>query len=252
MDLQRLKRNWDAFGRHDPLWAVLGLPDKRGNRWDVDEFFAWGRDEIDRVLDYVQSLGLVVPRGRALDFGCGVGRLTQALAVHFDEVDGVDIAPSMIRLADRFNRHPKSCRYHLNDRSDLRSFPDRSFDFVYSNITLQHIEPIYSTRYIREFVRVLSEPGVLVFQIPSERVPGSEVSPGFSWRKTLSPLTPPFLRPALRWIVDRAKPSMEGFGIPVPDVVDVLETSGAKLVDVQPDTWMPDWIAYRYCAVKSG
>jgi SAM-dependent methyltransferase len=252
MDLQRLKRNWDAFGRRDPLWAVLALPDKRGNRWDVEEFFAWGRDEIEGVLEYVRSRGLEIPSGRALDFGCGVGRLTQALALHFENVDGVDIAPSMIRLAERYNRHPTTCRYHLNDRADLGQFPDSSFDFIYSNITLQHIEPRYSERYISEFVRLLSERGALVFQVPSEPVPGSVKPPGRSLRKTISPITPAFLRPALRWIVDRRSPSMEGFGIPRTDVIRLLEEAGAKVVDVQPDTWSPDWIAYRYCVTRFG
>ncbi len=39
----------------------------------------------------------------------------------------------------------------------LRSFQDNSFDFIYSNIVLQHIEPDVSERYVREFVRLLAD-----------------------------------------------------------------------------------------------
>ena len=43
--------------------------------------------------------GSPAARRSALDFGCGIGRLSQALAEHFDQVYGVDISPKMIELA---------------------------------------------------------------------------------------------------------------------------------------------------------
>ena len=101
MDKQfnQLRQTWDYLGEHDPLWAILSFPQKRGNRWQLEEFFATGRDEIDAVLKDVANRFPDVPRCCALDFGCGVGRLTRALAAHFDRVIGVDVAASMIRQA---------------------------------------------------------------------------------------------------------------------------------------------------------
>ncbi len=43
MTFKRLRRNWDALGKTDPFWAILSVPDKKGNRWDLDEFLATGR-----------------------------------------------------------------------------------------------------------------------------------------------------------------------------------------------------------------
>jgi SAM-dependent methyltransferase len=143
-------------------------PTKRGGKWDIDEFFATGRAEIDSVLDYVRSLPVELKRTRALDFGCGVGRLTQALCRHFVECHGVDIAPSMIGLAAKYNRFGAKCLYHLNDAPNLALFADDTFDFVYSNIALQHIRPEYSVGYIAEFMRLLVPGGVSIFQLPSE------------------------------------------------------------------------------------
>jgi ubiquinone/menaquinone biosynthesis C-methylase UbiE len=53
-------------------------------------------------------------------------------------VVGVDIAPSMIELAEEMNRHGGRCRYVLNGEDNLRVFPESFFDLIYSNITLQH------------------------------------------------------------------------------------------------------------------
>ena len=40
MDLKQLQKNWDEFGKTDPLWAILTSPDRKGGKWDPEEFFA--------------------------------------------------------------------------------------------------------------------------------------------------------------------------------------------------------------------
>lgn len=171
MLLKALRRQWDRFGRSDPLWAVLSLPDKRHGGWNEAEFFATGEREVGDVLAHARSLGVSVRPDRALDFGCGVGRLTQALAPHFERVDGVDIAPSMLEQAARYDRHPGRCFFHLNDRPDLALFPDRSFTFIYTSLVLQHLPVPVARGYMREFLRLLAPSGLLVFHLPSEPFP---------------------------------------------------------------------------------
>src|SRR5262245_46241457 len=169
MRLRALRRHWDRLGRQDPLWAVLTDPEKRHGGWDVDQFFRAGADELSAILEHAAQLGLDVPRRRALDFGCGVGRVTRAMAGAFERSDGVDISASMLRIARRHNRDPSRCVYHLNVARDLSIFPDASFTFVFSTLVLQHIAPHDSKRYIRELLRVVAPGGLLVFQVPSHR-----------------------------------------------------------------------------------
>ncbi len=88
MHIKELKVQWDKFGRTEPLYAILTCHGKEGNKWGLDEFFEMGEKEIDDLMSYIGSLGLVFPRGTALDFGCGVGRLTQALSSYFNQVCG--------------------------------------------------------------------------------------------------------------------------------------------------------------------
>ena len=92
MNLKNLRKNWDAFGKADPMWAIITNPDKKGNKWDKDEFFLTGRREIGNLIRYINSLHFEIKRKKVLDFGCGIGRLSQALARHFESVHGVDIA----------------------------------------------------------------------------------------------------------------------------------------------------------------
>jgi len=89
--LRRHQRDWEDLGELDPYWAILAYPERRFGRWDLDEFFRTGAEEIARLEAEMQRLGRPARRERALDFGCGVGRLTQALAPHFERVVGVDV-----------------------------------------------------------------------------------------------------------------------------------------------------------------
>jgi ubiquinone/menaquinone biosynthesis C-methylase UbiE len=243
MDVKDLRQDWDAFGKADPLWAILTFPEKRGRRWDVTEFFDTGKQEIEALMKDVDSVGGTGSRSRALDFGCGAGRLTQALAGYFDEVHGVDVAPSMINLARRYNRNGDRCRYHLNDCSSLRLFEDNTFDLVYSVITLQHIDPADSKNYISEFVRTLAPGGLLVFQIPSTP------------RRHLRARIKHAIAVRLLWLFRRLgypqRPIMTMHGIKREEVEDLLRQSGAQIVRVRQDgSAGDDWISYRYFARK--
>jgi ubiquinone/menaquinone biosynthesis C-methylase UbiE len=191
LNLKALRKHWDLFASRDPLWAILTHPDRKGSRWDTREFFETGVWEIGRSLEQVTALHPSLRKLRALDFGCGVGRLTQPLAQHFEQAYGVDISPSMIQQANDYNQRGARCQYVLNERSDLHVFPDQHFDFIYSNITLQHMPPRYSRRYIAEFMRVLAPGGALLFQLPSEaRDPGSKIGRAIirlTWECMVSP-----------------------------------------------------------------
>jgi SAM-dependent methyltransferase len=142
-------------------------PARKGGRWDVREFNATGRSEIAASLAHLDRMGACRRRERALDFGCGAGRLTAALATGFAEVTGVDISPPMLEQAARINGGDGRCRYVLGDTADLRAFPDASFDLVYSSLVLQHIPPPLTGRYLTEFVRVLRPGGAIMLLVPA-------------------------------------------------------------------------------------
>jgi SAM-dependent methyltransferase len=162
--LAKLRKDWEEVATVDPLWAILAAPGARGGHWQLDEFFATGEEEIAGVLAAAERLGWPKQHDTALDFGCGVGRLTRALGDRFHEAVGVDIAEEMVRLARELNEG-RNCRFELNTRSDLSAFDDGSFDFVYSTLVLQHLPRRELVQgYIGEFLRVLRPGGLAVFQ----------------------------------------------------------------------------------------
>ena len=166
--LRRHQRDWEELGDLDPCWAILAFPERRYGRWDLDEFFRSGEQEIAGLAVDMQRLGYPARRERALDFGCGVGRLTRALATHFRHCYGLDVSAPMIAAARKLNATYPNCEFVLNDNPDLRMFPDGHFDLIYSVLVLQHLPTRAAIgAYVADFARVLAAGGLLVCQIPS-------------------------------------------------------------------------------------
>jgi ubiquinone/menaquinone biosynthesis C-methylase UbiE len=162
--LDKLKNAWEGLASRDALSAILTDDSKAGGKWDLAEFMATGDAEIETVMNHLAAIGHPPDfRGAALDFGCGVGRLTQALARRFAACVGVDISEQMVRQADLLNQYPH-CRYVASSAKRL-PFEDTSFAFLYSNIVLQHVPRALAKNYLREFIRVLAPGGVLVFGV---------------------------------------------------------------------------------------
>jgi SAM-dependent methyltransferase len=171
MDLKALQTQWESLGKNDPLWAVLSHDSQRHGAWDLEDFFATGDATVDDLMARVSACLPDSRRQYALDFGCGVGRLSRPLTKYYDSVVGVDISRPMVDAACRYNTVPDRCSYIVNTRDDLSVFPTSSMDLVLSLIVLQHMAPLYSKAYIAEFVRLIRPGGAAVFQAPVAHQP---------------------------------------------------------------------------------
>lgn len=262
MELRHLQSAWDEFGRNNPFEEIL-VADQKGYKWQPEEFFRIGLEDIRGIMEYVGSLNFKVLRKKALDFGCGVGRATQALTNYFDEVYGVDIAPSMIELANKFNRYPDRCKYYLNQTDNLIVFPDNSFDFIFSTLTLQHMQPSYSKKYINEFLRILAPGGLLIFQQPSRRLRIKTL------RRAISNLflycLSIFNYRLREKIIQRFRgkglyifyylfciPGQQIYSLRQRELVKFLKEKGARIIDMKEDRSSGEcFISIRYCVTKT-
>lgn len=244
MSLKHTQKLFEEFGAIDPMFAVLSEKSLRGNRWDPEEFFATGRQEIADSLAYVQSLGVPLSKGAALDFGCGVGRLSQALCEEFEEVTGVDISSSMIEAAQKFNQHGDRCKYLCNTRADLSLLPDGYFDFVYTDKVLQHMHPDFSNAYIIDFFRILKPGGMALFQIPS----GRKIEKGSLREKWYNLQKGPLRR---FWKRVRGKQPVEMHHIHHSQVEELIAQAGGQLIEAtKRGSVRRHRESYFYCAIR--
>jgi 2-polyprenyl-3-methyl-5-hydroxy-6-metoxy-1,4-benzoquinol methylase len=241
MRLKDLQKNWDTFGRIDPLWSILADPLKKGNKWKLYEFFKTGEKAVSSIMDYIKSIKIDLNKEKALDFGCGIGRLTQALANYFDQVYGIDIAPSMIRLANKYNKYRNICQYLLNERADLALFSADTFDFIYSVLTLQHMEPK---------LRILKPNGLIVFQLLSEPNPKNSLQRLKYFIKSKLPKS--FLEFLLTCkSVVFNQPTVECYGLKTDTVFSLIEKQrGKTIVIIESPTPATDYLSFKYFVTK--
>lgn len=166
-------QDWDYLGTTNPYWGVLSHDRFLSARIDdaaFHDFFATGDQHIRMVFSVIESN---FSRGfrptRALDFGCGVGRLLPALAQRCDSVVGVDVSPAMLAEAR------KNCdRRKLDNVSLLRADDDLatlrgSFDFIHSFIVFQHIPPPRGFKILAHLIERLSEDGIAALHVTYAR-----------------------------------------------------------------------------------
>ena len=166
MSLSRSRMDWEEMGILDPCWAILSQPEKRNGRWKLADFLATGDAEIAQVMLQAKQFGFPMGRARALDFGCGMGRLTWALSSYFDHVTGIDISRPMVFKASALNRGG-NCAFIVSNSVAL-PFTSQTFDLVLSAIVLQHVPDKRAIRnYIAEFARVIRPGGLIVMQLPN-------------------------------------------------------------------------------------
>jgi len=133
--------SWRRWGRLDPYFGVLA--DERFSSSKIEqyryEFFATGAKFIAHVLRRYSTNFGDLPRRRALDHGCGVGRLTLPLASHFLDVLALDVSPEMLVEARSNALRAGVANATFAPADDELSNAPGVFDFVNSHMVLQHV-----------------------------------------------------------------------------------------------------------------
>lgn len=162
-------RDWERFGSTDPYFAVLTAPEFHGRVSGPERarFFRSGVEHIDTIFSIIhERLDPTFAPRRALDFGCGVGRLLIPLAARCSEVTGMDISPSMLAESRRNCDAAGATNVRLVQSDDSLSALDGEFDFIHTYIVLQHIPVARGELIVRGLARRLAPNGIAMIQVP--------------------------------------------------------------------------------------
>ena len=135
-----------SFDRHAESYQELHAKSlKAAGSGDTPEYFALYK------LRCLERLGAKEP---ILDFGCGIGNLTEHLVESFRDVHGYDPSTESLRLA---KARAESATFH----HDLQTVPDGSFGTVVLAGVLHHVEP--------------SARSELLFSVKNKLLPGGRI-----------------------------------------------------------------------------
>jgi cyclopropane fatty-acyl-phospholipid synthase-like methyltransferase len=102
---------------------------------------------------------------RALDFGCGVGRIVIPLAERCGSVLGVDVADSMLVNARLLCQQRNLSNVRFARCDDSLEGVDGGFDLVHSYIVFQHVPPGRGLPLLERLLRKLNANGVGVIHV---------------------------------------------------------------------------------------
>lgn len=118
----------------------------------------------------VEREGLRIGARRVLDAGCGEGAIAMALGARHPRihVEGVEVSPTNVRLAQSLNRFPN---VHLGQglaEEVHELYPAGSFDLVYSLAVLEHVRDVEAT--IASIMTVVRPGGRFCFVVPMHEI----------------------------------------------------------------------------------
>ena len=145
--LRAERDRWERLAR-DPYYAVLNVEENRGAALAEDvraRFAKSGDEDMARTFDDIRRW--ITPSFapmRAVDFGCGVGRLTIPIARVARQVTGIDISETML---DEARRNAEALGIHNATFTTSVEYFDQPgdarepVDFVHAYIVFQHMPP---------------------------------------------------------------------------------------------------------------
>lgn len=239
----RVSRAWSALGEAAPHWSVLTEDRFQAGTMDAAALAAFhetGEGEVSRLEAWLRRAGLPLPGPGAVcaEYGCGVGRITRALARRFG---------SRVRAFDVSEPHLRAARaqmdadgidtvefVHVRGAADLAEHL-AGYDLFYSIITLQHSPPPIILDVLERAFAGLRPGGCAFFQVPT-------YAQGYAYSAAAADLAS-----------DRPEAEMEMHFVPQQAVFHLAHRAGLEVVEVRPD-WcigrFGEWISNTFLLTK--
>lgn len=143
---------WEKFAVENAEYYILShgkinFSTKEGQNY----FFESGQKDTGLLLVNVQDY--IKKKEKALEIGCGIGRLVFAHATKFKEVNGVDVSKTMLnrlRALAALKNINNVNTFLSSEHWDKEDY----YDYIYSFIVFQHI---VSFDIIKDYIRRISK-----------------------------------------------------------------------------------------------
>jgi ubiquinone/menaquinone biosynthesis C-methylase UbiE len=181
--LEASRQFWDEKARENPYWYVSSAGPYEGR--NLAEFWASG----PKIWSDLKSESGYQPRrgDTVVEIGCGVGRLTRAIAPEVGRVFAFDLSEEMLTIA-RDSVEAANASFHRAETPALAEIADGFVDAFVAYCVFQHLPDLGVLRaYLNAAARVLKPGGTLIFTMSPR-----------TWRDSLA-----FALRLRRWLVER-------------------------------------------------
>ncbi len=223
--LAHIQASWQKLGREEPHWSVLTTEEFKQTNLAAnhERFYASGNGNAGQFLHFLGRNGCF-PDGVAdktvLEYGCGVGRVTHALAQHFGRVYACDISAPHLALAKQWTDGLGLTNLtftQIQRPQDVLALP--KVHAVYTVIVLQHNPPPVIRMILQGLLSALLPGGVALFQVTTYRE-------GYTF------VARDYLRTARARLGE-----VEMHVLPQRRVFEIIAQAGCRVLEVLDDAW---------------
>ena len=225
---------WSLLGRTDPYFAVLTRERYRRRRLNPVEraaFYGTGVRHVEAMFGTIERLAPGFRPRRALDFGCGVGRILAPLAERCGAVLGVDVSADMLEEAQAHCDAAGVRNVELIRGYDDLAGVTGSFDLVHSYIVFQHLAAARQRRLLERLVERLDDGGIGVIHFLYRRHSGLATRVA-GWARKHVPLANGLINVGFRR-APFSEPLMEMNPLPPGEVLEILQRAGCGELSVE-------------------
>jgi len=160
---------WNKYGKKNPYFGVLTYDeflDENLSEESKKKFFRTGDEFVERIFKAIhQRFDATFSPKKILDFGCGTGRLTLALAKKGEDTLGMDVSVDMLEEAKKNAIDQAISTVHfLPSDDELSTIVGKKFDLINCYIVLQHINVERGMKIFSSLVDALNNKGIGVIQ----------------------------------------------------------------------------------------
>jgi SAM-dependent methyltransferase len=215
----RMARIWTALGERSPHWSVLTEDRFRPASIEANlgVFRATASTDLGIVRSVIERHGLAAEAPRLLDYGCGVGRATLALAPLFADAVGCDISPPHLALAAAEAEARGVANVAWHQATAEAPMPEGGWDVWFSRLVLQHNPPPVIRHLLGLAFAGLRPGGLVIFQLPVH---------GRGYRFDIGEY------------LAEGEGGMELHALPQPEVFALAREAGLELLELREDSHM--------------
>jgi SAM-dependent methyltransferase len=235
---ERIREAWMHMGITRPYQSVLSAPDYAPQNLtaeSIKRFFDSGTEEASTIHKVLVRNGFDDCKSKScVEFGCGLGRVTFALAKMFDKIHAYDISPTHLESAKR-RAHEfgiNNIEFHLHD-DDALNEPLSECDFFYSQLVFQHNPPPIMRMLVKKGLASLRQDGIAIFQLPTY---------GLTYNFHLQ-----------EYLASRRQLDMEMHCLPQYEVFTVIAEARCQVLEVREDNAIAKsgrWISNKFVVKK--
>jgi len=159
--VKSIRSFWNEKAKENAYWFVSSAKPYDEER-DLDEFWASGHhiwSQLKSLIGYQPR-----PTDRVAEIGCGVGRLSRAIAPDVECLDAFDISDEMLAMA-RQGAIPNAI-FHRVEGFELSCLADESVDLAVAYCVFQHLPSLEALQsYLNEMARVAKPGGTIAFSM---------------------------------------------------------------------------------------